>query len=44
MGQPADEAARQDELCNRNMCSLANNFVDFGFTVLMDTVPGYSRG
>src|SRR5688500_138491 len=38
MGQPADEAARQDELCNRNMCSLANNFVDFGFTVLMDTV------
>ena len=38
MGEPADEALRQDELCNRNMCSLANNFVDFGFTVLMDTV------
>lgn len=38
MGQPADEASRQDELCNRNMCSLANNFIDFGFTVLMDTV------
>jgi len=33
-----DEALRQDELCNRNMCSLTNNFIDFGFTVLMDTV------
>jgi predicted kinase len=38
MGKPRDEARRQDELCNRNMCALANNFVDFGFTVLMDTV------
>src|SRR5436305_14739379 len=38
MGQPREEALRQDELCNRNMCSLANNFVDCGFTVLMDTV------
>ena len=38
MGKPTEEAIRQDELCNRNMCSLANNFIDFGFTVLMDTV------
>jgi predicted kinase len=38
MSKPADEALRQDELCNRNMCALANNFIDFGFTVLMDTV------
>jgi predicted kinase len=38
MGEPTDEALRQDELCNRNMCGLANNFIDFGFTVLMDTV------
>ena len=38
MDKPADEALRQDELCNRNMCSLARNFIDFGFTVLMDTV------
>ena len=38
MGKPKEEALRQDELCNRNMCSVANNFVDFGFTVLMDTV------
>jgi predicted kinase len=37
-GEPAAEAARQDQLCNRNMCSLANNFIDFGFTVFMDTV------
>jgi predicted kinase len=37
-GEPADEADRQGELCNRNMCSLAGNFVDFGFTVFMDTV------
>src|SRR5688572_21503160 len=37
-GEPADEAARQDELCNRNLCALANNFIDFGFTVFMDTV------
>lgn len=38
MGKPPEEALRQDELCNRNMCALANNFVDFGFTILMDTV------
>ena len=38
MDKPTEEALRQDELCNKNMCSLANNFVDFGFTVLMDTV------
>ena len=38
MGKPKAEALRQDELCNRNMCALANNFVDFGFTVFMDTV------
>ena len=37
-GEPAAEAARQGDLCNRNMCALANNFVDFGFTVFMDTV------
>ena len=38
MGEPTEEALLHDELCNRNMCSLANNFIDFGFTVLMDTV------
>lgn len=37
-GDPPEEAVRQVELCHRNMCSLAANFVDFGFTVLMDTV------
>ena len=38
MGRPTAEALRQDELCNRNTCALANNFIDFGFTVLIDTV------
>jgi len=38
LGTPRDEALRQYELCKRNMCALANNFVDFGFVALMDTV------
>jgi hypothetical protein len=38
MGHPARDALSQDELCNRNMSSMANNFIDFGFTVLMVTV------
>jgi predicted kinase len=38
MGRPTEDALRHDELCNRNMCSLANNFIDFGFTVALDTV------
>jgi predicted kinase len=42
-GTPADEADRQGDLCNRNMCALANNFVDFGFTVFMDTVVADRR-
>jgi predicted kinase len=42
-GTPADEAVRQGDLCNRNMCALANNFVDFGFTVFMDTVVADRR-
>jgi predicted kinase len=37
-GEPRDEAARQYELCKRNMCALANNFVDYGFMAFMDTV------
>ena len=43
-GEPADEVLRQEELCNRNVCSLANNFMDFGFTVLIDRiVPELAR-
>ena len=38
MSKPVGEALHQDELCNRNMCALANNFIDFGFTVMLDTV------
>ena len=36
--EPAAEAQRQDVLCNLNMATLASNFVDYDFTVLMDTV------
>lgn len=36
LGEPADEAHRQQGLCEQNLAALANNFVDFGFTVLMD--------
>ncbi|MFM9608277.1 nucleoside/nucleotide kinase family protein [Streptomyces niveiscabiei] len=38
LGEPADEAARQLELCNRNLCMLANNFSDAGFTPVIDWV------
>lgn len=38
LGEPADEAARQVELLHRNLCSLANNFADAGFTPLIDAV------
>jgi len=42
--EPAEEAVRQGELVNRNLTALANNFIDFGFTVLMDTVvPGRAK-
>jgi predicted kinase len=37
-GEPREEAVLQTELCKRNMCALANNFVDYGFPVFMDTV------
>ncbi|MER5178927.1 AAA family ATPase [Streptomyces sp. NPDC002896] len=38
LGEPADEAARQVELCNRNLCTLANNFADAGFTPVIDWI------
>lgn len=38
LGEPADEAARQVELCNRNLCALAGNFADAGFTPVIDWV------
>ncbi|QNP68052.1 AAA family ATPase [Streptomyces roseirectus] len=38
LGEPADEAARQVELCNRNLCALAENFADAGFTPVIDWV------
>ena len=38
LGEPADEAARQVELGNRNLCTLAENFADAGFTPVIDSV------
>lgn len=38
LGEPADEAARQVDLCNRNLCSLAANFADAGFAPLIDSI------
>lgn len=38
LGEPADEAARQVELCHRNLCALANNFATAGFTPLIDAI------
>lgn len=38
LGEPADEAARQVELLHRNLCALANNFADAGFTPVIDAV------
>ncbi len=38
LGEPADEAARQVELCNRNLCELAQNFADAGFTPVIDWI------
>jgi adenylylsulfate kinase-like enzyme len=38
LGQPADEAARQVQLLNTNLCALAANFADAGFTPVVDLV------
>lgn len=38
LGEPADEAARQVRLQNTNLCALASNFADAGFTPIIDIV------
>jgi energy-coupling factor transporter ATP-binding protein EcfA2 len=38
LGEPADEAARQVRLLNTNLCALAANFADAGFTPVIDVV------
>lgn len=38
LGEPADEAARQVRLLNTNLCALASNFIDAGFTPILDLV------
>lgn len=36
--EPALEAAAQVDLCNRNLCALAMNFADAGFTAFIDWI------
>ncbi|MEV5962441.1 AAA family ATPase [Kribbella sp. NPDC051952] len=44
LGEPADEAMRQVELLHRNLCALASNFCDAGFTPLIDAmIPSRER-
>jgi hypothetical protein len=38
LGEPADEAARQVELGDRDLCALAANFADAGFAPVIDWV------
>ncbi len=38
LGEPADEASRQVELLHLNVCTLANNFADAGFTPVIDLI------
>lgn len=38
LGEPAEEAALQVQLCNRNLCELAANFTDAGFTPVIDWI------
>lgn len=43
LGEPADEAARQVELCDRNLCSLATNVAAAGFQPIIDSVIASRR-
>jgi predicted kinase len=38
LGEPADEAARQATLCHENLCALATNLMNAGFTPVVDVV------
>lgn len=38
LGSPPEEAARQVRLCNKNLATLAANFVDAGFTSIIDWI------
>ena len=38
LGEPADEAARQIRLCHENLCALATNLANAGFTPVIDVV------
>ncbi len=44
LGEPAEEAARQVRLLNANVCAVAANFADAGFTPVIDwVVPDVSQ-
>lgn len=44
LGEPADEAARQVRLGTKNICALASNFADAGFTpVIGSLIPNRER-
>jgi hypothetical protein len=38
LGEPPDEAAHQARLTRKNLCALAANFADAGFTPVIDTL------
>lgn len=38
LGEPADEASAQVLLANKNLCALAANFADSGFTPVIDWI------
>lgn len=38
LGDPAEEADRQVRLCNENVCALARNVADSGFTPVIDWI------
>jgi hypothetical protein len=38
LGEPAEEAARQVRLCHENLCALATNLANAGFTPVIDVV------
>jgi hypothetical protein len=38
LGEPAEDAALQVQLCNRNLCDLAANLADAGFTPVIDWI------
>jgi hypothetical protein len=36
-GRDGTRLRARTDVCNRNLCALTNNFIDFGFVVLINT-------